>query len=122
METSSQRTVSGSCKGCKLVAHVVCPGLVTSSFNVKVADFGLTAQMRQTGVQGTPLWMAPELLTGHVSTLESDVYAFGILLFEVLALAPCPFRPPFNQLVLSRSSPVKYHMMELTRLWSYKLS
>ena len=36
----------------------------------------------------TPLWMAPELLRGGVSSAASDIYAFGIMLYEV---APTDF-------------------------------
>jgi len=53
-------------------------------FTAKVGDFGLGyllgAGVTQQGVN--PLWMAPEVLRGDAATRESDVYAFGILLFE----------------------------------------
>jgi serine/threonine protein kinase len=56
--------------------------LIDVNFRAKVADFGLTRQ-GELGVSGTPYWMAPELLTGGTNTVESDVYAFGITLWEV---------------------------------------
>jgi serine/threonine protein kinase len=56
--------------------------LVDVNFRAKVADFGLTTK-GELGVSGTPYWMAPELLTGDTNTVESDVYAFGITLWEV---------------------------------------
>lgn len=34
---------------------------------------------------GTPLYLAPEVIAGHVSTAQSDVYALGILLYQMLA-------------------------------------
>ena len=34
-------------------------------------------------VDGTLRWQAPELLDGAPKTLQSDVYAFGMLIFEV---------------------------------------
>ena len=34
---------------------------------------------------GTPYWMAPELLCGEPATPASDVYAFGIVLFEIFS-------------------------------------
>ena len=37
------------------------------------------------GAVGTPYWMAPELITGGVCTVESDVYAFGITLWECMS-------------------------------------
>ena len=34
---------------------------------------------------GTPLYLAPEVIAGHVPTVRSDVYALGILLYQLLA-------------------------------------
>ncbi|WIA15154.1 hypothetical protein OEZ85_001840 [Tetradesmus obliquus] len=71
----------------------------------KVADFGLALQLDPSdthatmAARGTPTHMSPELfLSGHVSK-ASDVYAFGILLFEMLtgqrayAGVPIPLLP-----------------------------
>jgi serine/threonine protein kinase len=59
--------------------------LVDSKFRAKVSDFGLS-QKTNVGGTGTPYWMAPELLRGETTnTMASDVYSFGILLFEVYA-------------------------------------
>mmetsp|Transcript_28762 Transcript_28762/g.81107 ORF Transcript_28762/g.81107 Transcript_28762/m.81107 type:complete len:526 (+) Transcript_28762:3905-5482(+) len=53
------------------------------SFRAKVADFGLS-QKRSLGARGTPFWMAPELLRREaVNSVATDVYAFGIMLFEI---------------------------------------
>jgi serine/threonine protein kinase len=60
--------------------------LITENFKAKVADFGLS-QKKRLGNVGTPLWMAPELLNGEVSTAESDVYAFSIMLVEIFSRA-----------------------------------
>ena len=56
---------------------------------VKLIDFGIAKteglQMTQAGfVLGTPFYMAPEQVTGENITEQVDVYAFGILLFELL--------------------------------------
>mmetsp|Transcript_26441 Transcript_26441/g.44151 ORF Transcript_26441/g.44151 Transcript_26441/m.44151 type:complete len:1556 (-) Transcript_26441:105-4772(-) len=57
--------------------------LVDSKFRAKVADFGLS-QKKKVGATGTPLWMAPELLRGESENTDmSDVYSFGIILYEV---------------------------------------
>ena len=37
------------------------------------------------GAQGTPFFMAPELLMGGKISVESDVYAFGVTVWEVIA-------------------------------------
>eukprot|EP00547_Thalassionema_nitzschioides_P016529 CAMPEP_0194240680 /NCGR_PEP_ID=MMETSP0158-20130606/6778_1 /TAXON_ID=33649 /ORGANISM="Thalassionema nitzschioides, Strain L26-B" /LENGTH=1190 /DNA_ID=CAMNT_0038975425 /DNA_START=76 /DNA_END=3648 /DNA_ORIENTATION=+ len=57
--------------------------LVDSKFRAKVADFGLS-QKKRLGATGTPYWMAPELLRRESSTTAaSDIYSFGIILYEV---------------------------------------
>ena len=57
--------------------------LVDSNFRAKVTDFGFS-QKKRLGVMGTPFWMAPELLRGQVeNNAASDVYAFGMILYEV---------------------------------------
>jgi serine/threonine protein kinase len=64
--------------------------LVDANWNVKVCDFGLSAFQRtetlqDTGVApGTPLWMAPEVLMGKPLSEKADVYAFGIVFWEML--------------------------------------
>ncbi len=55
----------------------------------KLADFGLAraANAMRTGtgiVPGSPSYMAPELLAGSVPTPQSDFYAVGVMLFELL--------------------------------------
>lgn len=55
--------------------------LLDSRFRAKISDFGMSGRK---GITGTPLWMAPELLSGSSSnTTASDVYSFGIVLYEV---------------------------------------
>jgi serine/threonine protein kinase len=60
-----------------------------ASVIAKIADFGLSEKLYVANViDGTdvanPLWMAPERLKGKESSLESDVWAFGIMLWELL--------------------------------------
>lgn len=64
--------------------------LVTRDDRVKVADFGIARALSQaslhTGSQlwGTPHYFAPEQAAGEPATPASDVYAIGIILFEML--------------------------------------
>lgn len=59
--------------------------LIDSNFRAKVTDFGLSAK-KQNSASGTPYWMAPELLRGESSNnAKSDVYAFGILIYEMFS-------------------------------------
>jgi len=56
---------------------------------VKLMDFGIAKteglQMTRAGyVLGTPYYMSPEQVTGANVTEQVDVYAFGVLLFELM--------------------------------------
>ena len=52
---------------------------------ILLMDFGLTQEHgREEDPSGTPLYMAPELLNGQPATIASDVYAIGVLLFNLL--------------------------------------
>jgi serine/threonine-protein kinase len=60
-----------------------------STDQCKLADFGLAraANALRTGtgiVPGSPAYMAPELLAGGLPTPQSDFYAVGVMLFEML--------------------------------------
>ena len=64
--------------------------LVDSQFRAKIADFGLTTKSisgKKKRAHGTMYWMAPELLNGAPNSIESDMYAFGLTLWEVYARA-----------------------------------
>ena len=63
--------------------------LVSNDGDIKVADFGLArAASNHTGtgmaLMGTVSYMSPELVTGEQADERSDVYALGILIFEML--------------------------------------
>jgi eukaryotic-like serine/threonine-protein kinase len=63
--------------------------ILTDEGRVKVADFGLarasTANTSTTGaLMGTVAYLAPELVLRGVADTRSDVYAAGIMLFEML--------------------------------------
>ncbi len=69
---------------------------------VKVLDFGLAAQMdsdatdsltRSGQLMGTPTCTSPEVIAGLSATPASDLYALGVVLFQLLTGAP-PFLGP----------------------------
>lgn len=53
----------------------------------RITDFGLGALLKHAAVDapcaGTPRYMAPEQLAGHPPTIQSDIYALGLLLYEI---------------------------------------
>jgi serine/threonine-protein kinase len=59
-----------------------------SPLRVKVLDFGVArlageATMTRTGdIMGTPLYLAPEVLSGQTATPASDLFALGVVLYE----------------------------------------
>jgi serine/threonine-protein kinase len=70
--------------------------LVEDSGRVMLSDFGIayareSARYTMTGVLlGTPRYMAPEQMLGEEPTPQTDVYAMGVIAFEMLSGAP-PF-------------------------------
>lgn len=62
----------------------------------KVGDFGLSRFIHekshiQTSIFGTPSYMPPELLTDGILTTSTDVYSFGIILWQLMA-GQAPFK------------------------------
>lgn len=65
--------------------------LVAPDGTLKVSDFGVAkaagdAGLTNTGVVfGTPHYLAPEVARGEPATAQSDLYAVGVMLYEMLA-------------------------------------
>jgi len=71
--------------------------IVTSDEQIKVVDFGIARRMGPAGIEqvtlgasqtsrvlaGTPAYMAPEVLRGEAADVRSDVWALGVLLYEM---------------------------------------
>ncbi|KAF9593490.1 hypothetical protein IFM89_023602 [Coptis chinensis] len=62
--------------------------LVDKNWTVKVGDFGLSRLKHDTYLttktgKGTPQWMAPEVLRNEPSDEKSDVYSYGVILWEL---------------------------------------
>lgn len=60
--------------------------LLSWAGEVKLADFGIAAVMgsEERRVLGTPAYMAPEQARGDVIDARADVYALGLVLFEMV--------------------------------------
>jgi len=62
---------------------------------VKIVDFGIarlitSARDEDRSISGTPEYMAPEVISGAPPSFASDIYAVGIILYELLA-----YKTPF---------------------------
>lgn len=73
--------------------------MITTNGGVKVMDFGIARAIADTvanggetsSILGTALYLAPEQARGQDATERSDLYALGVVLYEMLA-----GRPPFE--------------------------
>ncbi|HKQ14827.1 MAG TPA: winged helix-turn-helix domain-containing protein, partial [Steroidobacteraceae bacterium] len=86
-------------------SNVLVAAVPSGDWLVKVTDFGssrlleperlqelgitqlgltMTASVLSDSGSGTPLYLAPELLTGAPPTVRSDVYALGVMLYQFL--------------------------------------
>ncbi|KAI1904514.1 hypothetical protein AGOR_G00006430 [Albula goreensis] len=81
--------------------------MVAEDFTVKIGDFGMTRDIYETdyyrkGGKGLlPVrWMAPESLKDGVFTTNSDVWSFGVVLWEIATLAEQPYQGMSNEQVL----------------------
>jgi len=84
---------------------------------VKIVDFGIAkAAKRDTQllttpglVVGTPRYMSPEQLTGGIVDIRSDIYALGLIAFEMLT-----GRMPFASASRDEESTIQWALQRLT--------
>lgn len=81
--------------------------MVAEDLTVKIGDFGMTRDVYETdyyrkGGKGLlPVrWMAPESLKDGVFTSQSDVWSYGIVIWEMATLASQPYLGLSNEQVL----------------------
>lgn len=94
--------------------------MIEPSGKVRILDFGLasrcdqlaTGAVESTGPVGTIAYMAPERLLGHRADALCDIYAVGVLLYELLART----RPHSH---LSGLALAAAHMQSSSASWHY---
>nr|NP_001138093.1 Insulin-like receptor, isoform B [Drosophila melanogaster]NP_001138094.1 Insulin-like receptor, isoform C [Drosophila melanogaster]NP_001138095.1 Insulin-like receptor, isoform D [Drosophila melanogaster]NP_524436.2 Insulin-like receptor, isoform A [Drosophila melanogaster]P09208.3 RecName: Full=Insulin-like receptor; Short=dIR; Short=dInr; AltName: Full=Insulin receptor homolog; Short=dIRH; AltName: Full=Receptor protein-tyrosine kinase InR; Contains: RecName: Full=Insulin-like receptor sub len=81
--------------------------MVADDLTVKIGDFGMTRDIYETdyyrkGTKGLlPVrWMPPESLRDGVYSSASDVFSFGVVLWEMATLAAQPYQGLSNEQVL----------------------
>ncbi|HSA95701.1 MAG TPA: protein kinase [Acidobacteriota bacterium] len=71
--------------------------MIDGEGNARIMDFGIARSVRAEGLTaagamiGTPEYMSPEQVEGRAADPRADIYALGVILFEMLA-----GRPPFE--------------------------
>lgn len=91
--------------------------LVDDDLTVKIGDFGLTRDVyqgeyyRMTGSAPLPIrWMAPECLADGLYSSSSDVWSFGVVLWELVTFAKLPYGFWSNQEVCEKVTEENYHL------------
>jgi insulin receptor len=81
--------------------------MLSENGTVKIGDFGMTRDIYETdyyrkGNKGLlPVrWMAPESLADGIFTNQSDVWSYGVVLWEISTLAEQPYQGLANEQVL----------------------
>jgi len=64
--------------------------MIDEQGRVRLADFGLAGgdAPSEGGLAGTPAYMAPELFERQPATVQSDIYALGLVLYEMFTGKP----------------------------------
>ena len=107
--------------------------LITSNDTLKICDFGIAKQQISTestqGMRGTSSYLAPEVIKDGKSSHKADVFAFGIVLWE-LNTCLIPYRSMIPQHVMFKVAsgelrpevpavcPVPEHKTLMQECWS----
>ncbi|MGD0007797.1 MAG: serine/threonine-protein kinase [Terriglobia bacterium] len=61
--------------------------MIDGQGRARITDFGLAVRSEdergEGGIVGTPAYMSPEQLAGRAATVKSDLYALGLVLYEI---------------------------------------
>ena len=101
--------------------------IVSNEGRLILIDFGLAKDSQATkftetgAILGTPQYMAPELITGGKATVAVDIYAIGLITYEMLA--GCPAFSANNLALLARAilneqpKPIGERVKDLHHSW-----
>jgi WD40 repeat protein/tRNA A-37 threonylcarbamoyl transferase component Bud32 len=104
--------------------------MIEHTGRVLVTDFGI-ARMSDAATatmvgMGTPAYMAPEQARGQDPTPQTDIYALGVVLFEMLTGGERPFTGEQATITGSTSEKVRWEQMNLEppppRKWNPKIT
>lgn len=122
MDVAPQQVIRWAMQFCSGLGHALARGLIahrdvkpanlllTRQGDLKIADFGLGKTlplgalapdhlaMGSTGITGTPPYMAPEQIVGEATDCRCDIYAFGIVLYQLCSPGAYPYEviPPMK--------------------------
>jgi predicted Ser/Thr protein kinase len=67
--------------------------------NIKLTDFGIASppQDKDVNIEGSPSYMAPEIISGDLLDGRADIYALGVMAFHMLTQSP-----PFSASTLAK--------------------
>ena len=91
--------------------------MLDSRGEVRIMDFGLAGLAHQIEDvrSGTPAYMAPEQLAGKEVTARSDIYALGLVLYELFAGKPAFEGSTHDEIMLSRRESTPQRLTTLVR-------
>ncbi|XP_048526026.1 insulin receptor isoform X2 [Dendroctonus ponderosae] len=83
--------------------------MINNNKTVKIGDFGMTRDIYQSDYykkgSGNVLlpvrWMAPESIADGVNTYDTDIWSYGIVLWEIVTLASQPYHGMSNEEVIN---------------------
>ncbi len=73
--------------------------MIDEAGRVRLTDFGVAGLAGEAAIGGTPAYMAPELISGREASVQSELFALGVVLYELFTT-----RRPFRARALARLS------------------